>query len=244
MGEIHAACIRSFVRHGHQPVLHCYEPPEDLHESIEVFDAAHLMPKSELLADKASGSVALGSDRYRYRMLRAGMGTYSDCDMFLLRPLPDLPYLIGQQHNWDQYHACNGALLRYPQDSELAQQLVKCTLDDRVAPPWSSRSRRLTNKARAMAGIPASVTKGPWGEWGPRLVSYWVEILGLQHQTQAIDVFYPLHYASTSLLFDPGLTLDDLVTSRTVAVHLSHKMLSRDKIPQGCPLDVILKSAE
>lgn len=42
LGPVHAACLRSFVRHGHDVVLHCFELPEDTPEGVRFFDAARL----------------------------------------------------------------------------------------------------------------------------------------------------------------------------------------------------------
>lgn len=242
MGRVHAACLRSFLRHGHRVVLHGYAPPEDLPEGVEVFDAERLMPKSDLLFDKETGSVATGADRYRYRILKADLGDYADCDMYLLRPLPEDDYLIGRQNSWGREHPCNSALLRYPADSRLAEAMVETTRDATATRPWQSRKRHMFNAMLRLVGRAPSVTDGFWGEWGPRLLSHWVEELGLKDKTKPIDVFYPLHYFSTDLLFEPGLRLADLVTPRTVAVHLCHNMLGkRDPVP-GSPLDEILRA--
>jgi hypothetical protein len=68
-----------------------------------------------------------------------------------------------------------------------------------------------------------------------------VKSLDLLPLCKPIDVFYPLHYNMVDLLFDPGLRLEHLVTPRTVAIHLSHKMSGKKPIPPGCPLDQIVK---
>jgi hypothetical protein len=244
LGQIHSACLLSFLRHGHRAVLHCYNVPQDLPDGVEVFDATRLMPISDLLADQASGSVAPGVDRYRYRIIQAGMGTYADCDMYLLRPLPDDDYLIGRQNSWGKEHSCNCAMLRYPADSALSKHLVASTMDETATLPWQSSRRRIFNAVRKRVGVPASVTTAPWGSWGPRLVSYWVDELGLRDMTQPIDIFYPLHYFSIDLLFEPGLRLVDLVTPRTVAVHLCHQMQSQRAVPQGSPMAEILQAGQ
>lgn len=242
LGAVHSACIRSFVRHGHRAVLHCYAPPEDLPDGVALFDARQIMPLTDLISDVQTGSVALGADRYRYRMIRAGHGTYADCDMFLLRALPPDDILIGLQNSLDKPHSCNNALLRYPPDSLLAHELVKATMDEHATMPWRRRRRQMLNSVLRPLGLAPSVRDAPWGEWGPALVSYWVKELGLVSVCKPIDVFYPVHYFATDLLFDPGLKLDDLITPRSVAVHLCHKMLGGTAVPSGCPLDQILQA--
>lgn len=43
LGPVHAACLRSFVRHGHEVVLHTFERPEDTPDGVKIFDAKLLM---------------------------------------------------------------------------------------------------------------------------------------------------------------------------------------------------------
>jgi hypothetical protein len=233
--------MRSFVHHGHKARLHCFTPPSDVPEGIELFDARQVMPMADLLAERKLGSVAFGANRYRYRMIEAGFGTYADCDMFLLRPLPEDEYLIGFQNDIDKPHACNNALLRYPQTCPLSRELVRCTLDEYATLPWKRRRRHVLNSLLRPLGLAPSARDEPWGVWGPALLSHWVKSLDLLPLCKPIDVFYPLHYNMVDLLFDPGLRLEHLVTPRTVAIHLSHKMSGKKPIPPGCPLDQIVK---
>lgn len=242
LGPVQVACIRSFMRHGHRAVLHCYTPPEDIPEGVALFDARQIMSLTDLISNTETGSVALGTNRYRYRMIKAGHGTYADCDMFLLRPLPPDDILIGLQNSVDKSHACNNALLRYPPASRLAFELVKATMKEQATMPWRRRRRQVLNSVLRPLGLAPSVRNAPWGEWGPALVSYWVKELGLVSLCKPIDVFYPVHYFGTDLLFDPGLKLDDLITPRSVAVHLCHRMSGGMVVPSGCPLDQIIQS--
>src|SRR5690625_211718 len=138
LGPMHAACVRSFLRHGHMVIMHCYERPEDLPDGVQVFDAAKLMPLAELHMHEKTGSVALGSDRYRYRIIAAGLGLYADCDMFCLRPLTDATYLMGTE----QDNSINAAFLKFPSDSALAAALIQATDDPYFIPPWLRRSKR------------------------------------------------------------------------------------------------------
>ncbi|MFG1378095.1 hypothetical protein [Xanthobacter autotrophicus] len=144
LGPIHAACIRSFVRHGHDVVLHSYGRPVDTPDGVTLFDAAALMTQQELIRHRPTGSPALGANRYRYRLLKAGMGIYVDCDVFCLQPFPDEPYLFGLEQNGQ----VNNAVLAMPPDSKLLQDLVSATEDDYFIPPWVRRSDRCVAPAQ------------------------------------------------------------------------------------------------
>lgn len=74
LGPVHAACLRSCQRVGHGAVLHCYAPPEDVPPGVTLRDARAVMPEADLLRHRESGSVALGADCFRFRLLAAGLG--------------------------------------------------------------------------------------------------------------------------------------------------------------------------
>jgi hypothetical protein len=232
LGLVHAACLRSFQRHGHRVVLHCYEPPKDLPDGVDLFDAADIMPLEGLLRNKETDSVALGADRYRYRMIAAGHGLYADCDMFCLRPISDAPYIFGKE----QDNMVNCAFLKFPSNSDLAKALLAATHDPYFIPPWFKHHKQVKLKLKKKFGRPVQVGRHPWGVWGPQLLTYLVEKLGHLDKAAAIDRFYPVHPWQTSLLHDPGLRLSDIVTPRTEAVHLWHKMSAAKSPVRGSPL--------
>lgn len=237
LGEIHTACIRSFLRIGHHVVLHCYAPPGDLPDGVEIFDAKQIMPRSDLLVHRATGSVSLGSNRYRYRLIAAGMGIYADCDMYCLQPIFDMDYIFG----WEDAHFINGALLKYPSHSELAQMLVDETQTKNYMTFSMGRGIKFPMDFRPTTDASLSISDAPWGVWGPKLLTRCILNLKLEHKAQPIDIFYPFHHRCTSLLFEPGLRIEDLATPRTQAIHLWHQAQDRRDPPAGSPLRQIIE---
>ncbi|MFG1351225.1 hypothetical protein [Xanthobacter autotrophicus] len=238
LGPIHAACIRSFVRHGHDVVLHSYGRPVDTPDGVTLFDAAALMTQQELIRHRPTGSPALGANRYRYRLLKAGMGIYVDCDVFCLQPFPDEPYLFGLEQNGQ----VNNAVLAMPPDSKLLQDLVSATEDDYFIPPWVRRSDRRVWRLRKAMGFPRHVADQPWGTFGPQLVTYMIQKHHLMKMAQPIDIFYPLHHQQTSLLAQAGLRIADMVTPRTLGLHLYNHSLKGLEPVDGSPLHEVIQS--
>lgn len=238
LGEVHVACIRSFMRQGHHVRLHCYASPEDAPQGVELFDASRLMPVEELISNSITGSVALGSDRYRYRLIEAGMGIYCDCDMYCLHPIQLSEYIIGQEDK-DTF---NGAILYYPTGSEMSKMLLNATSGKYVIPPHLKPIKKKAAVLRKNLGFPKSVEKQGWGVWGPKLITHCVKSLGLEPKTSPIDRYYPLHYNHTQLLFEDGLSLRDIVTPRTQAVHLCHKALPKQPVTPNRPMWEILNA--
>jgi len=237
LGPVHAACIRSFLHQGHPVILHCYSAPSDVPSGVQLFDASKLMPESDLIANSETGSVALGSNRYRYRLIEAGFGLYVDCDMYCLKPIPESDYIFGREDS----QRINNAVLKYPANSILSKSLILATKKEYYVPEWFSTKRKTLLRIRRSFGIPRSVCDMPWGVWGPNLLTHKINEIGLEQKAKPIDYFYPVHYTNTSLLYESGLTLSDLVTSRTFAVHLCHKTLSSLQAPPDSPLGEIVK---
>jgi len=235
LGPIHAACVRSFLRHGHAVTMHCYERPADLPDGVAVFDARKIMPLEDLRPHSASGSIALGSDRYRYRLIAEGFGTYADCDMFCLRPIAETPYIMGAE----QANTVNGAILNYPPDSPFCELLREATQDYNYVPPWFSESKQRKMRFFRKFGRKVSVEALGWGIWGPHLITHLVKRLDLWTEVSNIDRFYPLHCQHAVQLKDPELCIADLTTPRTDALHLWHK-ISGSTAPPGSPLDEII----
>ncbi len=239
MGALHAACLRSFMRHGYKVVLHCYDRPPDAPKGVETFDAARLLPPDQLLANRRTGSVALGANRYRYLMTEAGMGLYADCDMFCMSgPRDDGDHVIGREDD----ETANTAILHYPPGGALSRDLLAATADKYAIPDGLKPLKRLRLEARRVLGAPRSVEDGPWGVWGPTLMTRLLRRHGLWDRTSPSDMFYPVHPRNVSLLREPGLRLADLATPRTRFVHLWHKLLGDAPAPPNSPLEEILSA--
>jgi hypothetical protein len=94
LGVVHVACLKSFLRHGHQVVLHCYEKPKDVPDGVELADASRLLPIKRIFYKNKNKSVAGFADLLRYELLGLGLGLYVDCDVFYLRPIEDADYIL------------------------------------------------------------------------------------------------------------------------------------------------------
>lgn len=232
LGLIHAACIRSFIRNGHSVFMHCYDCPKDLPEGVKLIDAAEIMPLSDLLTHKKRGSITLGADRYRYRLIAAGYGLYADCDMFCIKTIKDSPYILGRQDD----RTVNCAFMKLPAQSKLSEMLIESTKDSLYVPPWYKKEKKTYLSILKKLKMGVHVYDLGWGTWGPLLLSHCVKDLGLQSEVSPIDRYYPVHYTQKSLLRDPELNLSNLTTPRTEAIHLWNHLQDKEAPPKGSPL--------
>ena len=238
LGPVHTACLRSFLRCGYRVILHVFDPPKDVPTGVELFDASKLMKPSEAIPYEKSGSYSFAANIYRYRILKAGMGVYVDCDVFCLKPLPEMNYILG----WQSHKSINCAVLGAPAKSDFVEQLFTLANDSTFIPPWFKTKEQRKLRLKKALGLPEHPSTMPWGTIGPALVTHLVKNLGLEDKVLPIDAFYPLHWDHTPLLNEPGISIDDLCTSRTHALHLFNHFISWKEIRAGSVLSQVVES--
>lgn len=236
LGPVHRACIRSVQRQGHTIVFHHFSPPVDLPDGIDLFDARRLMAEDEARRYEKVNSLTVASNIYRYRIQREGLGLYLDCDIFLLKPVPEAEYVLG----WEAQNSINNAVLKLPRDSDTLKLLLSYSEDPYFIPPWLSAKRRRELRFRKAIGFGKPVTGHVWGTSGPKLLTHVVEQTGKTDLVSPIDVFYPLHHDYMPLLDREGVGIAHLTTPNTVGLHLTHGALRLPAPREGSALYEIL----
>lgn len=241
LGRIHAACLASFLRVGHRVVLHAYDVPSDIPPGVELADANRLVPRHELADLDRPGRYALMSDLIRFRILAAGLGLYTDCDCYCVRPIEDDDYILG----WEAEGCANGAILKLPHDSPVLRDLL--AIKHGFVPPWYGARRRALNALRTWLGFPKPLHEMPWGTVGPTAISYYIKLHGLEDRVRPRDEFYPLAHQEVARLFDPAVSIDELITPRTRVIHLYNEMFRRRQLgapPLDSPLGRMLAAVD
>ncbi|HEV7304862.1 hypothetical protein [Ensifer sp.] len=217
-------------------VLHSFGMPDDAPEGVRLFDASKLMTLQEIDVFRKTSMLALASDIYRYRIQRENMGLYVDCDVYCLRPLEETDYVFG----WESSKLIGSAVLKIPSESQLLRELLQASEDHHFIPPWVPPRKRNKMALRKRFGFPVHVADQPWGVIGPQLLTHYARELGLAEQASSIDAFYNLHFECTGLLYEPGLSVEDLTTRRSSFLHLCNSRLKPTGVPAGSPMHEIL----
>lgn len=207
-------------------------------EGVRLFDASKLMAENEIFAHKSTGSLSIASDVYRYRIQRESMGLYVDCDVYCVKPFIDREYIFS----WESNKLINNAIIKFPQDSQLLKSMLKASEDRYFIPPWYTKKRQIKYHIRKKLGFPKHVADQHWGVIGPTLLTYHVQRLGLEDLTAAIDIYSPMFGLLNNVLFEEGLTVKDLITSRTQGLHLYNSGLKDREIKPNTPLYEIINS--
>ena len=253
LGKIHIACLRSFLRHGHKVVLHSYAQPNDVPTGVEVADANELLPKEKIFIHK-TGSIAPFTDLLRYELLKQNKGLYVDCDMFCIKPISDKNYILAGEEKYlfsgDSYIrniTCVGnSVLKLPVDCPALNELRNIKHMKIFIPPWYNRNTTIKYKIKNMINR-VKHADSPYTAMGPQALLYYLEKHSLIHKVQPLDIFYPVDWTAIDRLLCPGLEIEDVVTHRTLALHLNNFALNQriyanqlDRLPDGCILKKIV----
>ena len=231
LGRVERACLRSVLRHGHGLHLYCYRPPDGVPEGVELRDAAEIVPEHRIVRHR-SGSVSLFSNLFRYELQRRGLGTWLDCDAYLLQPLEaDALYLFGEEAPG----VINGGVLRLPPDSPMLPPLI-ALFQERKVPPWLPLRAKAAAHWRLLATGRSGLARMPWGSAGPRALTAVAQAKGLLHHALPREVFYPVPWQDAGWIRNPGVSLEQVTTPHTVCVHLWNERIKgfkREPAPPG-----------
>ena len=99
----------------------------------------------------------------------------------------------------------------------------------RAVPSWMTPRHRLKFAAFALIGRAVPPWRYPWGTFGPSALTYLAKKHGLFAEAQPVDVFYPYPHTRARWIFEPGGRIADILTERTVSVHLWNEKIREFK---------------
>jgi hypothetical protein len=230
LGAVERACLRSVLRQGHELALYAYGPVEGVPDGVELRDASGVLPEDRIIRH-SGGSPALFANWFRYELQRRGLGTWIDCDIYLLSPLDgEAPYLFGEE----EPGRINNGILRCPPDSPFLAPLVDL-FEERSVPPWLPPRSRIAAWIRLLSSGRSGLSRMPWGSAGPSALSFLARRHGLDRWARPPEVFYPARWQDALWITDPAIHLDDVAGPATVAVHLWNERIKAVKDGPAAP---------
>ena len=229
LGAVERACVRSVLRQGHRLSLYCYSEPIGIPEGVELQDASSILPAGSIIRHRR-GSVAPFSDWFRYELLKRGLGTWIDTDMYLIRPLDEeQEHLFGEEKSG----VINNAVLRLPANSPLLDELLRPF--DGVVPYWLAPRDRLASSVTRLLSGALDVGAMPWGTTGPAALTAAAKKFGLYSLALPHAAFYPATWQEAGWIVDPTRNLDQMVHEDTVGIHLWNECIRdiKDRPPPG-----------
>jgi len=218
-------CLVSFRDVGHHVKLYTYEPVEGVPEGIEIADANKVLSRDNFLTHGRTGSPALHSDLFRYKLLEKSERTiWADTDAYCVKRFETDN---GHFYGWESDSVINGGVLGLPQDSEALGELLAFTSDEYAIPEWFDDEARAELEARKAAGNPVAAGEQPWGVWGPHALTHFLQKTGEAKYALAQDGLYPFSFRRRGKMLKPNFDISPFVTDNTRSIHFYGRRMRR-----------------
>ena len=211
-------CLKSFLDAGHKVVLYHYGPLENVPDGIELANADDIMSCNNFLTHERTGSPALHSDIFRYKMLKASRNMiWADTDAYCMRPF-ETPN--GHFYGWESKSHVNGGVLGLPHDSDTLHALLNFTSDEFAIPTYYSPEYTAELVQKRAEGNPVHASEQPWGVWGPHALTHFLHETGEVKYALPQEGLYPFTFKDRSLMLRRKFDTAGYITENTFSVHL------------------------
>jgi hypothetical protein len=231
LGRVERACLRSWLRQGHEVHLYAYDRPEGVPDGVMLKDAAEVVPEHRVV-HYHTGSVSLFSNLFRYALQLAGRGTWLDCDIYLLKPLDGArPYLFGEEAPG----VIGTGVLRLPARSPILPPLLSI-FEERAVPDWLPWRARLAALWRRLSRGRIGLDRMPWGSTGPKAFTALAHRHGLAGLALPAATFCPFGWPEADWIRQPRELFEDRIGPATIGIHLWNERIKHFKdvaAPEG-----------
>ncbi|TGQ29442.1 glycosyltransferase [Mesorhizobium sp. M00.F.Ca.ET.216.01.1.1] len=237
LGRVELLSIASWLACGHAVRLHVYRAVANVPAEVDLVDGELTVPfaKMKRLRHRKTGSYALASDYFRYRLQLVAGGLWSDLDVVCLKPVNiEGACLFGLEDET----LINGAVLYLDAGLPMTAELESLFRINYV-PPWTRMRRARKARFKRFIGLQVRPADLPWGTFGPGALTALAHKYRLFECALPRQVFYPLHFGQARAVYDPAFSLDVILREETLTLHLWNEMLRDLKHrppPAGSPL--------
>jgi hypothetical protein len=229
LSRIERLCMASYVANGHELCLHVYDEPQGVPRGVSLCDARALIPARRMYRHEKTGSLALFADYFRFRILHAVGGIWSDTDVVCLRPLA---YTHAEIFAWQEPGLLNVAVLGLPAGHPLADWMASCCEEpNRVLPYDDLRFRARKWRRRWFGGNRRGNVI--WGEVGPDGFSRAAKHFDYTRKALSPSEFYPVHWRDWKRVFSEGNFDWDDALRESKALHLWNELLRRNQVDKN-----------
>jgi glycosyltransferase involved in cell wall biosynthesis/Tfp pilus assembly protein PilF len=193
--------ITSFLKNGHEFHLYIYDEVLNIPAGTILKDANEIIPKSKIIVHKETGSYALFSNIFRYKLLLMKGNYWVDADVICLRPFDvnrDYVFAVEKLANY--------------QGQKVASCVIKVPVNSAIM-----------NYCYEQAISTANVENLAWGTIGPELIHRAVIKHNLQEYMASYQDFCPIHWWECFKLVD-GKTP---IPANSYAIHFWNEMWRR-----------------
>lgn len=210
-------CLKSYVDVGHKVILYQYGTVTHVPDGIEIADANDILPRVGFLKHNRTGSPALHSDLFRYKLLEKFDNViWADTDAYCMKPFE---MIDGHYHGWGSDTEIFGGVLALPKDSATLHALLEFTSDEFAIPKWyNEKTTKRMIKAKN-DGNPIHASEQPWGVWGPQAITYFLQQTGEDKYSLPTSVLYPFPFNRRNRMLLPDFRVGKFLKEDTASIH-------------------------
>ncbi len=221
LGWMEQLCLKSFVDHGHETILYCYDEVKNIPEGVKVEDANNILKTDNIIRHARTGSPAYHADVFRLHMIQQTGKIWADTDAFCVQPWKQTKN--KHFHGWisDKKPQVNNGVLGLPKSSKTLEKMLDFTSDEFPIPPWLSEEKRDELQRLKDKGDGVHVSLLPWGVWGPDAVTWFLQDTGEIKHSFDKHVIYPVPFKTGRHLLIPGRAdeVRAMIKKDTLSIH-------------------------
>lgn len=226
LSSIEMLCARSFLHHGHELHLYCYEPLNNAPAGVILKDANEVLPASSIYRSR-DGRLSSFSNFFRWTLLNKVGGIWSDMDIICLRPFDFEDDVIFA---YEAEGVVNTAVLKFPARHFLPRVMAGACDDVNQFQPFDTfRSavkktgrHLLFGKEKSRQHTAHTEPGGPY--WYTRFLNYY----GMTGLAKPTDWFYPIPHWDWKRIYYPDADAVDAIKN-SYALHLWNGTIYHEK---------------
>jgi Alpha 1,4-glycosyltransferase conserved region/Glycosyltransferase sugar-binding region containing DXD motif len=224
LSTVEQLCINSYLKNDHEFHLYTYEDIKNIPEGTSIKDAGEIIPSEEIFM-YSTGTYAIFSDWFRWKLLYEKGGIWVDTDEICLKPFDfDTDLIFGREKR----DSVAIGVLGFPAGHELCAFMQDICENPNKILPYDSTCTKLKKIKRKLLGRGRHNTG--WGEaGGPPGFTKALEHFNLIDQAKPFTYFYAIPHYSWDAAFDETFANDVDLFSNSYAVHLWNDMMRHKK---------------
>lgn len=204
LSQVEKLCISSYIYHGHEFHLYCFNDIEGVPDGCIIKDASEILPREEVFTynvGPGKGSYSAFSNYFRYKLLDLKGNWWTDTDIVCIKEFNfKEEYVFASERTDSQGIQITSGIIKAPQGSAFSRKCYTfCSEQDKSTLPW--------------------------GTVGPKLVSNTVKELKIENFVKPWKVFNPIGFEQVGMIFDE--TFGDINLEQSYSIHLWNEMWRR-----------------
>lgn len=183
LGPLEQLSMASFIAHGHEYHLYCYEHPGAVPAGVTVKDARDILPQEAVFTyakGKEKGGYSAFADLFRYKLLAEKGGWWADTDVICLKPFhTDADYVFASEHT-------------RMFGTKMCIAVMKSLADSPVFTACYESAAKHDPKTLRFA------------QNGAPIVTKWMKHYGLQKAVAAPETYNPINWWNSAVLAKSG----------------------------------------